>query len=91
MKTDAHRWQGGIRIRRLLTASVNLHLWRFSVLPLLCGSAPLRFISEPCIGDELAAREPTDAALKSDIEAAKAFGFNLLRKHAKVEPERWYY
>ena len=34
---------------------------------------------------------PTDSALKFDIEAAKRFGFNLLRKHAKVEPERWYY
>ncbi|RYG68506.1 glycoside hydrolase family 2 [bacterium] len=34
---------------------------------------------------------PTDAALKYDIEVAKKLGFNLLRKHAKVEPERWYY
>jgi hypothetical protein len=34
---------------------------------------------------------PTDEALKSDILAAKGFGFNLLRKHAKVEPDRWYY
>ena len=34
---------------------------------------------------------PTDAALRSDIDAAKSFGFNLIRKHAKVEPERWYY
>ncbi len=34
---------------------------------------------------------PTDDALRSDVEAAKGFGFNLLRKHAKVEPERWYY
>ena len=34
---------------------------------------------------------PTDDALKSDILAAKSLGFNLLRKHAKVEPERWYY
>ncbi len=34
---------------------------------------------------------PTNEALKSDIVAAKGFGFNLLRKHAKVEPERWYY
>ena len=33
---------------------------------------------------------PTDAALRSDIDAAKSFGFNLIRKHAKVEPERWY-
>jgi hypothetical protein len=34
---------------------------------------------------------PTDEALKSDIVAAKNLGLNLLRKHAKVEPERWYY
>ncbi len=34
---------------------------------------------------------PTDDALKSDIATAKSLGFNLLRKHAKVEPERWYY
>ena len=34
---------------------------------------------------------PTDDALKYDIEEAKRLGFNLLRKHAKVEPERWYY
>ena len=34
---------------------------------------------------------PTDEALKSDIVAAKDLGFNLLRKHGKVEPDRWYY
>ena len=34
---------------------------------------------------------PTDGALRSDIDFAKSLGFNLLRKHAKVEPERWYY
>lgn len=34
---------------------------------------------------------PTDVALRYDIEMAKNFGFNLLRKHAKVEPDRWYY
>lgn len=34
---------------------------------------------------------PTDDALKSDIVIAKQLGFNLLRKHAKVEPDRWYY
>jgi hypothetical protein len=34
---------------------------------------------------------PTDDALKSDIVAAEVLGLNLLRKHAKVEPERWYY
>ena len=34
---------------------------------------------------------PTDAALKYDVATAKSLGFNLLRKHAKVEPARWYY
>jgi len=34
---------------------------------------------------------PTDEALKSDLETVKNFGFNLVRKHAKVEPQRWYY
>jgi hypothetical protein len=34
---------------------------------------------------------PTDEALRSDIEFLKQAGFNLTRKHVKVEPERWYY
>ncbi|HZL36272.1 MAG TPA: glycoside hydrolase family 2 TIM barrel-domain containing protein [Tepidisphaeraceae bacterium] len=34
---------------------------------------------------------PTDAALKYDIEIEKKLGFNTIRKHVKVEPERWYY
>ena len=34
---------------------------------------------------------PTDEALKSDLVALKQLGFNLVRKHAKVEPQRWYY
>lgn len=34
---------------------------------------------------------PTDKALCSDILFAKKLGFNLLRKHIKVEPARWYY
>jgi beta-galactosidase/beta-glucuronidase len=34
---------------------------------------------------------PTDEALKSDIEVTKKLGFNLIRKHVKVEPARWYY
>lgn len=34
---------------------------------------------------------PSDEALSYDIEAAKAMGFNMLRKHVKVEPLRWYY
>ncbi|MUL44299.1 glycoside hydrolase family 2 [Streptomonospora sp. PA3] len=34
---------------------------------------------------------PTDEALKFDIQAAKDLGFNTIRKHVKVEPDRWYY
>ena len=34
---------------------------------------------------------PTDEALRSDIEFLKQAGFNLTRKHVKVEPDRWYY
>jgi hypothetical protein len=34
---------------------------------------------------------PTDAALRFDVEAVKRMGGNMLRKHAKVEPERFYY
>ncbi len=34
---------------------------------------------------------PTDEALRSDIEMTKKLGFNMARKHVKVEPERWYY
>lgn len=34
---------------------------------------------------------PTDEALRYDIEVTKALGFNMARKHVKVEPARWYY
>jgi hypothetical protein len=34
---------------------------------------------------------PTDEALKYDIEISKKLGFNVTRKHVKVEPDRWYY
>ncbi|MFC3881354.1 glycoside hydrolase family 2 protein [Algoriphagus namhaensis] len=34
---------------------------------------------------------PNDAALIFDIEKTKEMGFNMIRKHAKVEPARWYY
>jgi beta-galactosidase/beta-glucuronidase len=34
---------------------------------------------------------PTDEALKYDLVKTKDFGFNMIRKHVKVEPARWYY
>lgn len=33
---------------------------------------------------------PTDEALKYDLIKTKDFGFNMIRKHVKVEPARWY-
>ncbi len=34
---------------------------------------------------------PTDEALKYDIVKTKDFGYNMIRKHIKVEPSRWFY
>ena len=34
---------------------------------------------------------PTDEALKFDIVKTKEMGFNMIRKHVKVEPARWYH
>src|SRR5690606_6929131 len=34
---------------------------------------------------------PSDEALKFDVVKTKEMGFNMIRKHIKVEPARWYY
>lgn len=34
---------------------------------------------------------PSDAAMAEDIRVAKRCGYNMLRKHIKIEPLRWYY
>ena len=34
---------------------------------------------------------PCDEAFVYDIELVKSFGFNMIRKHIKIEPLRWYY
>ncbi len=34
---------------------------------------------------------PSDEALIYDIQTMKEMGFNMLRKHIKIEPLRWYY
>ena len=34
---------------------------------------------------------PADEAMVHDIETMKRCGFNMLRKHIKIEPLRWYY
>jgi len=34
---------------------------------------------------------PTDLAIQNDLKKTKQLGFNMIRKHIKVEPYRWYY
>lgn len=34
---------------------------------------------------------PSDAAMIFDIQEMKKTGFNMVRKHLKIEPQRWYY
>lgn len=34
---------------------------------------------------------PSDQAIRADLEDVKAMGFNMVRKHQKVESMRWYY
>lgn len=34
---------------------------------------------------------PCDEAMINDIQTMKDLGFNMLRKHVKIEPQRWYY
>ncbi len=34
---------------------------------------------------------PTDEAMRYDLKVTKELGFNMVRKHVKVEPARWYY
>ena len=34
---------------------------------------------------------PSDQAIIFDIQSMKDMGFNMIRKHIKIEPQRWYY
>ena len=34
---------------------------------------------------------PCDEAFLFDIRSMKELGFNMIRKHIKIEPQRWYY
>lgn len=34
---------------------------------------------------------PSDEAMLEELRQVKALGFNMLRKHIKIEPDRWYY
>jgi hypothetical protein len=52
---------------------------------------PLRGVLDQAFWPDGVYTAPTDAALRADVEAAKAFGFNLARMHVKVADPRWYW
>ncbi|MFR0868385.1 MAG: glycoside hydrolase family 2 TIM barrel-domain containing protein [Adlercreutzia sp.] len=51
----------------------------------------LRGVLDQGTGPNSIMTAPSDAALAFDIQAMKDAGFNMLRKHLKVEADRWYY
>ncbi len=51
----------------------------------------LRLVLDQGYWPESLLTPPTDAAMIADIRATKAFGFNGVRKHQKVEDPRWLY
>jgi beta-galactosidase/beta-glucuronidase len=51
----------------------------------------LRLVLDQGYWPESLLTPPTDAAMRFDIETAKAMGFNGARKHQKVEDPRWLY
>jgi len=52
---------------------------------------PLRLVLDQGYWPETGMTAPSDAALKRDVELAKAMGFNGVRKHQKVENPRFLY
>ena len=45
----------------------------------------------PCVGEGDAKAMEMFGKPERELSEVKALGFNLLRKHAKIEPQRWYY
>ena len=52
---------------------------------------PLRLVLDQGYWPESGSTAPDDAALKRDVELAKAMGFNGVRKHQKIEDPRYLY
>ena len=52
---------------------------------------PLRLVLDQGYWPESLLTAPSDAALKKDVELAKAMGFNGVRKHQKIEDPRYLY
>lgn len=73
---------------------------KFSVEPDLLGAPRLMLNNKPYFHHGLLDQgyysdglytPPSDDAMIFDIQSAKDMGFNMLRKHIKIEPMRWYY
>lgn len=73
---------------------------KFSVEPDSKGIPRLFLNNRPCFHNGLLDQgyypdglltAPSDEAMIGDIRRAKDMGFNMLRKHIKIEPLRWYY
>lgn len=73
---------------------------KFSVEPDLLGIPRLMLNNKPYFHNGLLDQgyysdglytAPSDEAMVFDIQTAKDMGFNMLRKHIKIEPMRWYY
>ena len=60
-----------------------------------CASITCPISKKGHLRSRLLSRKPPDAcerrAMIHDIKTAKAKGFNMIRKHCKIEPMRWYY
>jgi beta-galactosidase/beta-glucuronidase len=52
---------------------------------------PLRLVLDQGYWPETGLTAPNDAALRRDVELAKAMGFNGVRKHQKIEDPRYLY
>jgi beta-galactosidase/beta-glucuronidase len=52
---------------------------------------PLRMVLDQGYWPETGLTPPNDAALRRDVELAKAMGFNAVRKHQKIEDPRYLY
>jgi beta-galactosidase/beta-glucuronidase len=52
---------------------------------------PLRLVLDQGYWDDTGLTAPDDAALRKDVELAKAMGFNGVRKHQKLEDPRYLY
>lgn len=76
-------------------------MWKFSLetkvheeFPRICLNGEVQFqngVLDQGYWPESLYTPPSDAAMIFDIQEMKKTGFNMVRKHLKIEPQRWYY